>query len=70
MLHMKGEKTTGVNQPDPERVLPKPSDSLKTNTLQIRYTKLEFKVIFFQDNTFRTIAWFILSMRSISYDAG
>ncbi|XP_022852802.1 phospholipase SGR2-like isoform X4 [Olea europaea var. sylvestris] len=39
-----GEKTTGVNQPDPERVLPKPSDSLKTNTLQIRYTKLEFKV--------------------------
>ncbi|KAL7113751.1 hypothetical protein ACP275_04G078800 [Erythranthe tilingii] len=38
------KSTTGANQSDPEKVQPEHTDSLKSYTPQIRYTKLEFKV--------------------------
>lgn len=41
------KSTTVANQSDPERVRPEHKDFFKSYTPQIRYTKLEFKVIFF-----------------------
>lgn len=41
----RGTNTATRNQSTPERVSPEESDSAKSYTPQIRYTKLKFKVI-------------------------
>lgn len=48
LLSVNAKKITPIaNRSDPERYQPEHRDSLKSYTPQIRYTKLEFKVICF-----------------------